>query len=95
MKEITLTTPATVQGYEGAFYRYTTDEGKASIMGIYDNWYAANGRDEQGNEYLIVWAISNREAFDYGDEDCCDWDEPSEVLNLDTGLPETNYKIVW
>lgn len=95
MKKITLTTQATVQGYEGAFYRYTTDEGKASIMGIYDNWYAANGRDEQGNEYLIVWAISNREAFDNGDEDCCDWDEPSEVLNLDTGLPETDYKIVW
>ena len=29
--------------------------------------------------YEIWWEISNREAFDDGDGDCCDWDNPCEI----------------
>ena len=76
-----------IEGYEGAFYRYTTNEGNPSACGIWDNWYTGIGIDESGKTYTIVWAISDMEAYNRGDEDCCDWFNPNEVIDNETGLP--------
>ena len=74
MTNIKLIDEVTLQGgYDGAFYRYTTDNGAASTCGIFDNWYEAIGEDDNGAQYRIVWAIANQAAFDAGDEDCCTW----------------------
>ena len=91
---IKLKEQAYLAGYEGGFYRFTTDEGKPSIKGIWGEYYTAIAADNNDTEYRVVWEISNREAFDNGDEDCCDWDNPAEILNLDTGLP-TEAEIDW
>lgn len=79
--EIKLKSNPTVEGYEGAFYRFHTENGTLSPCGIWDNWYEAEATDESGNEYRVVWEISNHEAFNNGDEDCCDWDNPAEIYS--------------
>lgn len=84
-----------VNGYEGAFYRFTTDDGRPSAYGIWDNWYEGTGKDDNGNEYFIVWSISKPELFAEGDEDCCDWDNPVEVIDCVTGLPVAEYELIW
>lgn len=81
---------AHVEGYEGAFYRFTTDQGLPSAHGIFGNWYEAVGTDADGNEYRIVWHIADVAAFESGDENCCDWGNPDEILCLDTGYPVQN-----
>lgn len=43
--------------------------------------------DEEGNEYSIYWSIANREAFDAGDEDCCNWENPEEVYSWEDKKP--------
>lgn len=91
---IKLTQSPYVEGFNGAFYRYTTDDGKPSACGIFDSWYTAHAVDENGNEYSVVWTISDPDAFERGDEDCCNWNEPAEILDLDSGLP-VSAKIVW
>ena len=87
MLTIKLTDNAHIEGYEGAFYRLHTDDGKASACGIHGNWYEATATDENGNEYCVVWEISNKEAFNNGDEDCCDWDNPAEIYSYADGKP--------
>ena len=82
MLKIRLTDNAYLEGGEGVFYRYHTKDGKLSACGIYGNWYEAHAVDDDDNEYRVVWEISDREAFDNGDEDCCDWENPSEIVNL-------------
>lgn len=81
MRKIKLTENACVEGYEGAFYRFHTENGTLSPCGIWDNWYEASAVDEDGNEYRVVWEISDHEAFNNGDEDCCDWDNPAEIYS--------------
>lgn len=76
-----------INGYEGAFYRYTTEDGKPSACGIWDIWYSGIGTDENGKTYTIVWAVSDMESYNNGDEDCCDWFSPNEVIDDETGLP--------
>ena len=85
MKKIRLTNDAHLEGYEGSFYRFTTDEGEASAFGIWGERYEATAIDDNGTEYRVVWAIANREAFDNGDEDCCIWNAPNEITNIATG----------
>lgn len=94
MATIRLTQDAYLAGHEDAFYRFTTDEGKPSIKGIWGERYEAMATDDEGNEYFVVWSIADREAHERGDEDCCDWCNPDEILNTDTGLP-VDAKLVW
>lgn len=94
MINIKLTEPAYVDGFNGAFYRYTTEDGTPSACGIFDNWYTALAVDEDGNEYRVVWTISDIDAYNNGDEDCCDWNNPAEILDLNSGLP-VSAKIIW
>ena len=95
MTEIRLTQDAYVCGYEGAFYRFTTVEGKPSANGIFDNWYEASAEDENGRKYKVVWAVSDKDAFDNGDEDCCEWDNPAEILDEQGNNVTDNCTIVW
>lgn len=81
IKKIKLTQDAYVCGYEGAFYRFTTKDGKRSCHGIWNNWYEGTATDEDGKDYKVIWEITDRDAFDAGDEDCCDWDNPAEILD--------------
>lgn len=87
MLQIRLTENAYLEGGEGVFYRYHTKDGKLSACGIYGNWYEAHAVDDDNNEYRVVWEISDREAFDNGDEDCCDWENPSEIVRLSDNIP--------
>ena len=87
MLKIKITNQPHAEGYKGAFFRFTTKDGKQSIKGIWDNWYEASATDDNGNEYRIVWAITNNEAFVSGDEDCCNWDEPNEIYSYTEGKP--------
>jgi hypothetical protein len=47
--EIRLKSNPTVEGYEGAFYRFHTENGTLSPCGIWDSWYSAEATDENGN----------------------------------------------
>lgn len=87
MLKIRLTQDAHVEGYDGAFYRFATEDGKSAATGIWDNWYEANAEDTEGNEYRVVWEISNMDAFNSGDEDCCNWDEPAEIYSYKDNKP--------
>lgn len=92
---IRLINDAHVAGDDNMIYRFTTTDGKSSVHCIFDGWYEANGVDDAGNTYSIVWRITDREAHDRGDEDCCDWDNPDEVICDDTGHPVSNYTILF
>lgn len=94
MIKIKLTEDAHLEGYEGGFYRYTTEDGAPAAQGIANNWYEAPAVDTDGNEYRVVWEITELAAFESGDEDCCDWGNPAEIINLETGLPVLA-KIEW
>ena len=82
MLNIMLTENAYLEGGRGVFYRYHLKDGRLSVCGIYGYWFEAPGVAEDGTEYRIVWEISDREAFDDGNEDCCDWKNPSEIYRL-------------
>ena len=82
MLQIRLTENAYLEGGEGVFYRYHTKDGKLLACGIYGNWYEAHAVDDDDNIYRVVWEISDREAFDNGDEDCFDWENPSEIVRV-------------
>lgn len=89
--KIRLTQEAHIEGYKGAEYRLHTDDGSESIYVIRDNWYEATATDDNGNEYLVVWIL--REDFDVNENsdesDACNWDEPEEIINIETGKPVT------
>lgn len=96
--KIRLTQDAHIEGYKGAEYRLTTDAGKPSAYVIRDNWYEATATDKDDNMYLVVWRI--KDGFDvYNDpdeSDACNWDEPAEIIRLDTGENVTDRaKIEW
>ena len=95
MKNIKIIEQAHLEGYEGAFYRYTTEDCKQSACGIMDNWYTAIAEDEDGNKYTLVWAITKPELFETGDEDCCDWDKPSEILMDGKPVLSDEINIIW
>jgi hypothetical protein len=42
-------------------------------------WYEAAAEDADGNEYRVIWEISNPDAEDEGD--ACDWSEPWAILD--------------
>lgn len=94
MLKIKLTQDAYVQGYEGALYRLHTDDGKPSTDVIFNNWYFANATDDYGNEYDVVWKIEDQESFENGDEDCCDWDNPTEIFSHKDNKP-IDAEILW
>ena len=83
MKRIKLTQNAY---YVGGEYRLHTEGGDLSKT-VLNGYYTASAVDEEGNEYSIYWSIANREAFDAGDEDCCNWENPEEVYSWEDKKP--------
>lgn len=76
--------------------RLHTDSGKPSAWVLRD-WYEATAADSDGNKYCIIWALRDDWDAESGDEsDACDWDNPAEIIRLDTGDNVTSRaKIEW
>lgn len=54
--------------------------GHDSIRELTD-WYEAVAEDDNGNDYRVIWAISNPDAEDEGD--ICDWSAPWAIIDED------------
>lgn len=96
--KIRLTQDAHIEGYKGAEYRLTTDAGKPSACVIRDNWYEATATDKNDNMYLVVWRIKDDFNINENPDEsnACDWDNPEEIINIDTGDNVTSRsKIEW
>lgn len=61
------------------------------------DWYEAAATDNSNNKYYVFWAIRDDWDANSGDEpDACDWDNPAEIIRLDTGDNVTSRaKIEW
>lgn len=90
MLEIRLTESAQIGSGE---YPLHTDDGKLSIYVLHE-YYTAHAVDDAGNDYDVYWEITNREAFDAGDDDCCDWGHPVEIYSWHDHKPVTA-NIIW
>ena len=45
-------------------------------------WYEAAAEDEDGNEYRVIWALSDDYVPEEQDEsDACDWSTPWAILD--------------
>lgn len=77
-------------------YRLHTDSGKPSAY-VLREWYEAAATDNSGKKYYVFWAIRDDWDANSGDEsDACDWDNPAEIIRLDTGDNVTSRaKIEW
>ena len=42
-------------------------------------WYEAAAEDDNGNDYRVIWEISNPDAED--ESDACAWSEPWAILD--------------
>jgi hypothetical protein len=71
MKKITLTQEPYAQGG-------SVRAGYNSICEL-TAWYEAATEDADGNEYRVIWEISNPDAED--DSDACDWSTPWAILD--------------
>ena len=77
MKYIKITKGAYLDGYDGAFYQFNDDEGNELSTGLWDYWHEARAKDEDGEEYTVIWKITNQEAFEDGEEVyACEWSDP-------------------
>ena len=92
MIEIRMRGEAYVNGYEGAFYRFTNEDGTMSTSGIWDIWYIDHGYDNNENMYECIFEVINPNVEP---EDSCDWDNPNQVLNLETNLPVSDYELIY
>ena len=83
-KSITLSEEAYVKGHGGSFLRFTDEDGNELVGGIWGAYYGASARDGEGNYYDVCWEITNRAAFEAGEEEyACDWDYPTIVYDSD------------
>ena len=70
-----------IEGYDGAFLHYVDADGCEYACGIWDHWYKAHAKDNEGNDYFICWEIAYPEHLDDSDESLlCDWDYPYMVI---------------
>lgn len=85
--EIKIDGNAQIEGYEGAFCAKMDENGKATIDGLWNNWFSARAFDAEGNQYEIIWALCDDydPDVDCDDGDACDWDTPYQVLSIDDG----------
>ncbi len=82
---IKLTQDPYIEGYDGAFLREISAEGKYLISGVWNNWYTASAEDAEGNVYTVHWALND--GFDPNtDEDASDafeYEKPYMVIDDD------------
>ena len=80
MKHIKITQGAYLDGYDGAFYRFNDVVGDELSTGLWNYWYKARAKDEDGEEYTVIWKTTNEEAFENGDEAyACEWSDPTYI----------------
>ena len=80
MKHIELTQEAYLDGYDGDFYRFNNEEGDELSTGLWDYRYKARAKDEDGEEYTVIWEITNQEAYENGEEEyACKWSDPTYI----------------
>lgn len=94
--KIRLTQEAEIEGYDGAFLRYVSSDGKESARGIRDTWFEATATNENGDDYRVFWKL--KDDFDIESEHdyeyACDWYRPYMILdddgkNVIDGIPFT------
>lgn len=79
---IRLTEQAHVEGYPGATLRIYNSAGKEQPEVIWDTWYEARAKDNDGNDYTVYWALEKEyDPEDESEEDNCDWENPVMVLD--------------
>lgn len=87
-----------IEGYDGAFYHLHNEDGTVQACGIWNVWFTASASGENGENCIVIWAVLDKEALDVGDqENCCNWDVPAEVYNIDTcrAIPLNIVKLDW
>ena len=96
MLNIKLTQDAYLTNNGEDYHDYLDDNGNLTEDGAMKGvaYYTAHAIDNSGNEYDVNWNISNLDAFNSGDEDCCNWDEPDEIYDCSTGK-SVEANIIW
>lgn len=89
MMKIRLTQDAYVDGNGTDYHDYIDANGNLTEEGALQGvvFYTANAVDENNNEYRVTWKISDIDAYNSGDEDCCNWDEPDEIYSYKDNKP--------
>ena len=89
MLKIRLTQEAYVTANGQDYHDYTDECGNLTEEAVKSGivYYTANAIDDEGNEYTVNWNISDLNAYNNGDEDCCNWDEPDEIYSYADGKP--------
>ena len=64
--------------------RLHTNIGEESRYSLTE-WFEAAGVDLLGNDYEVVWTITEPEATDI--KNMCDWEHPEEVFSLVLNRP--------
>lgn len=96
--KLTLTQNPYIDGGDNDFLRDISEEGVEAATGHWGPWYTASAVGEDGNHYSISWLVSDREAFDAGDQEyCCDWDDPIQIYSLDEyrTIPLDSVELDW
>jgi len=95
MKKIRLTQEPYLANNGQDYRDYIDDAGNLTQDGVDAGvaYYTAHAVDGDGNEYDVNWSIANLDAYNSGDEDCCNWDEPAEIRNEDNAIVDA--KIEW
>ena len=80
-KTIITANDAYIAGYDSAFLRSLDADGCECVGGIWDYWYQAHAKDNEGNDYFVYWEITHPDYWDDGDESLlCDWDAPDMIV---------------
>ena len=89
MLKIRLTQDAYLTNNGEDYHDYLDSNGNLTEDGVIRGvaYYTAHAVDEEGNEYFVNWNINNLDAFNSGDEDCCNWDEPDEIYSYTDNKP--------
>lgn len=61
-----------------------TNTGDKTLYSL-SEWFEALGVDFLGNNYEVVWAITNHDATEL--EDMCDWAFPEEIFSFSENKP--------
>lgn len=85
IRKIRLTQEPFVTNNGQDYHNYTDGEGNLTQEAVDAGvvYYTAHAVDSDGNEYDVNWGIANLDAYNSGDEDCCNWDEPDKICSYE------------
>lgn len=95
-KKIRLTQEAAVTSNGQDYHDYTDGAGNLTQEAVDAGvvYYSAHAVDSDGNDYIVKWTITNLDAYNSGDEDCCNWDEP-EIYSYKENKTVDDAEIEW